>query len=105
MPAAKGKTVETPAVMTSDDVSARETNKKQRLMMQSDDDNQSPSKNALAPTDPLQVEAKSITDLKVHSSTTRSYSKSAHPTKCAHLTRTLCNARPTSSGGATKKEA
>ena len=61
--------------------------------MQSDDDNQSPSKNALAPTDPLQVEAKSITDSKVHSSTTRSYSKSAHPTKCAHLTRTLCRMR------------
>ena len=73
-------------------------------MMQSDDDNQSPSKNALAPTDPLQVEAKSITDSKVHSSTTRSDSKSVYPTKCVHLTHTLCNTCPTASGGVKKKD-
>ena len=63
-PAANGKTAETPAAMTSDDVSARKTKKKRRVIQSDDEDDikQSTSKHALAPTDPLQVEADSIPD-------------------------------------------
>jgi hypothetical protein len=63
-PAAKGKTAETPAAMTSDDVSARKTKKKRRVIQSEDEDDikKSPSKHALAPTDPLQAEADSIPD-------------------------------------------
>jgi hypothetical protein len=63
-PAAKGKNADTPAAMTSDDVSARKTKKKRRVIQSDDEDDfkKSPSKHALAPTDPLQVEADSIPD-------------------------------------------